>query len=375
MSDRQKKKTKKKKVSWITIWLIAVVVIFSGVVGYATYTGVNVVKRVVSTKAGGGLLFSSNYMTTGTLTSIEHGDYADYYDEVNDVPLQTNPEYSMIVCNFSQGDKASWYTSSDIRFNVKAELFLNDRYTAAEAEEAGDATLAGQYKTPTSTDLGTKQFGIKHSGGEYTYFSADDLTIDLPDTYTLSKLNTSTDEFFLLFDKSELLNAAPSFWIKVTATPTTIVGGEVERLEGYVGACQIASGEATWTGSIGDSDYRSTDYDAYNYIIAGSGKGTFYFAWDDDMVKPNEFALLNYGSGTTPLPTAAVSDWTDYSQYGASGGPSAVTGADTWKCIVLSVDSGDLPRYEFQLYKMYGTDYRTVIDKYVDYKFVAAEED
>lgn len=376
MSGRKKLKKTAKKIgkSWITLWLIISVAVLSAVIGYATYTGVNTVKRVVSTKAGGGLLFSSNYMTTGTLTSIEYGNYSDFCDPDTGVPLATNPEYILTVCNYSQGDKATWYTSSDIQYTIKAELFLSDRYTAEEAAEAGDPDLEGTHKRPSSTQLGDKKFGLRHHGdSEYTYFTAGEgLTIDLPTTYSLSKATTSSDEFDILIDKSELLNISPSFWIKITATPGSIIGGEVELIDGYVGACKNASGEASWTGVIGDENYSTTDYDAYNYIISGSGKGTFYFAWDDSKVRPNEFSLLNYGSGSTPIPTAVVSSWTGYTQYGPSG-PTSVTGDDTWKCITLEVDSSVLARYEFQLYKMSGADYRSLIDKYVDYRFVADE--
>ena len=378
MSGRKKSKktTKKTGMSWITVWLIVSAVVLSGVIGYATYTGVNTVKRVVSTKAGGGLLFSSNYMTTGTLTSIEYGTYSDFIDSETGLPLAANPEYILTVCNYSQGDKATWYTSSDIQYTIKAELFLSERYTAEEAAEAGDAELEGTYKRPSVDDLGDKQFGIRrHGDSTYEYFTAataEGLTINLPTTYSLSKATTSTDEFDILIDKSELLNTSPSFWVKVTATPRSIIGGEVEVIEGYVGACKNASGEASWTGVIGDEDYSTTDYDAYNYIITGSGKGTFYFAWDDSKVNPNEFALLNYGSGASAIPTAEVSSWTGYKQYGPTG-PASVTGADTWKYITLDVDSSEHARYEFQLYKTSGTDYRSLIDKYVDYQFVADE--
>jgi len=169
MSKRKKLKNVAKKagISWITVWMIVAGFILTGLVGYASYTGVTMVKRVISTKAGAGLLFSSNYMTIGTLTSIEYGNYTDYFDE-NGNPLSTNPTYTLNVCNYSQGDKATWYTSSNISYTVTAELLLNERYTAEEAAALGDANLEGEYKTPSATDIGTKKFGIKYSSdGDY----------------------------------------------------------------------------------------------------------------------------------------------------------------------------------------------------------------
>ena len=193
MSDQNKKRKTAKKIglSWITVWLIVVAIVFSGIVGYATYTGVNIVKRVVSTKTGSGLLFSSNYMTTNTLTSIEYGNYSDYYDEESGQPLSINPEFTMTVCNFSQGDKSTWYSSSNIRYRVKAELFLSERYTAEEAQEAGKPDLEGTFKPPTAADLEGKVFGIKYKTDDsFSYFSAGNLTINYAENKTLTKTIT-----------------------------------------------------------------------------------------------------------------------------------------------------------------------------------------
>lgn len=369
-----KKAAKRAGVTWVTAWMVVAALILTGLIGYASYTGVTMVKRVVSTKSGAGLLFSSNYMTTGTLTSIEYGNYSDYLDGQGN-PLSTNPTYTMNVCNYSQGDKATWYTSGNISYTVTAELLLNERYTAEEAATLDNPALAGQYKPPTAADLTGKTFGIKYSSdSSFQYFSGSWLSITLPasGTYTLNKSAASADAFTILMDKSELLSNAPNFWIRLTATPTSVAGGEVEVINGYLGLCKNASGDVNWTGVIGDEDYTTKDYDAYNYIISGNGTGTFYFAWDDTKVKPNEFALLNYGSGTTPLATAEMSNWSGFNQY--PSGPASTTGTDNWKYLTITVDSSELARYEFQLYKTDGTDYSSVIAGYVDYKFVADGE-
>jgi hypothetical protein len=366
--------TKRFKISWITIWLAAAAVAFSGVVGYAAYTRVTTVKRVVSTRAGAGVLFTSNYMSNSQKSpfSIEYGEYKDYLDSDGE-PLDTNPTYTMTVCNYSQGDKATWYVANDIKYQIKATLWLNEKYTAAEVGE--NTELIGTYKEPSSSDLGSLKFGIKYDDDdEYSYFTSSDLTITLPDTgnYILNKTAASSDVFSLLFDKSELKSNAPNFLIEVEAIPISISGGEIEAIHGYVGTCQSAEEGAKWSGYIEDIDYESTDYDSYNYIITGNGKGTFYFAWDDSKVKPNEFAFLNYtnniDSTTKPAINVPSGEWEHYVQYGKTA-PS--TG--TWKYIKMNVDSDGLARYEFQLYKTSGTVYQNdnLITKYVDYYFVA----
>jgi len=375
-SNKEKKKTAKKAgISWITVWLIVVAFIFAGIVGYASYTGVTMVKRVVSTKAGAGLLFSSNYMTTSEQTTLEYNDYDLFLDEQGQ-PTSANPTYNMLVCNFAQGDRSTWYTSKNIDYTVTAKLYLNEKYVSTDAEALENPELVGTYKVPTQADVAGKVFGIKFGSGDdgtYEYFnSTNSFTINLPDSgsYSLSKQEASTDFFSLVFDKSELRNNAPKFWIYVVATPTqnTGAGGEVEAIKGYVGTCQAAKGGATWYGEISDESKSTIDYDAYNYIITGNGKGDFYFAWDDSKVKPNEFAFLNYNSYIS-VNSTNVENWSGYTQYGET--PPA-TGS--WKYIVLDVNSDVVTRFEFQLYKTSGDDYSSLIDTYVDYKFIPDQE-
>ncbi len=106
---------KKFHFTWITVWLVLAALIFSSVVGYATYTGITSLKRVVSTKPGAGILFSSNYMKQGSTAqvSIEYHSESEFGEGVN-------PEYNMTVCNFSQGDRATWYTANNLSYYITA---------------------------------------------------------------------------------------------------------------------------------------------------------------------------------------------------------------------------------------------------------------
>lgn len=362
-----KKLIKKLHITWITVWLVLVALIFSTVVGYATYTGITSLKRVVSTRPGAGILFSSNYMKQGSTAqvSIEYRSDGEFEAGVN-------PEYNMTVCNFSQGDRATWYTSNDLKYYITARLLLNEKYTSEDIENGADPSLLGEYKNPTAADIGSLKFGIKYSSDvDYTYFSSSQLSVTLPSTgsYSLDKTEASTDTFSLLFDRAELQYDTPRFWIQVTATPTSVSGAEVETLSGYVGTCKSAVAGANWLGFIDDENYETIDYDSYNYVIAGNGKGSFYFAWDDSKVKPNEFALQNYSSDIQSGTPASVSSWTNYNHYG-SGAPTS----GAWKYIELSVDSDSIPRYEIQLYKTNGDDFSPNISSYVDYYFVADTE-
>ncbi len=139
----------------------------------------------------------------------------------------------------------------------------------------------------------------------------------------------------------------------------------MEIIRGYVATCKSAADGAKWSGDIEDKNYSTMDYDSYNYIITGNGAGKFYFAWDDSKVKPNEFAFLNYAANISKT-AANVTSWEHYMQYGKTAPADG-----TWKYIVLNVNSDNLARYELQLYKTSGDDYRNDVSKYVDYYFVA----
>lgn len=131
-----KKLIKKLHITWVTVWLVSVSLIFSAVVGYATYTGITSLKRVVSTRPGAGILFSSNYMKQGSTAQV-----SIEYRSDDEFGAGVNPEYNMTVCNFSQGDRATWYTSNDLKYYITAKLMLNEKYTNEDIENEADHSL------------------------------------------------------------------------------------------------------------------------------------------------------------------------------------------------------------------------------------------
>ena len=355
---------KKLRHSWITVWLVMAVLALSCVFIFAVYTGVSSVKRVVSTGAGAGLLFSSDYMSTGTQYTTEHGDYSAY-------DADENPTYQFIVSNHPQGDRHIWYTANNIEYNVSAELVKNQKYTAEDPQVQSNPSLVGQYKPVTADDLLGKTFQIGIKGQAKQNFSAGSaVTFTFTGSNALKKTEPDDDTFELVIDKSELLGEEPSVLVKLTAIPTNVSGGEVDRLYGYMGICKRATGDAKWSGKINDENYTTTDYDAYNYVISGIGKGTFYFAYDSSKLSPNMFFTQN-NSGIQQNDTLTNEDWGRLTQYKSSQ-PS---NKSDWKLMVLTVDSSDKSRYEIQLYKTSGDDYRQVIDGYVDFGFVVSEQE
>ena len=134
-----------------------------------------------------GVYSGSNSVGRGAIVAHRYNGLIARTGEVftnnNGEPLEANPEYNMVVCNYSQGDKATWYTANDINYSITAKLLLNEKYTSADIENGVDPSLLGEYKTPTSADIGSLKFGIKHlNDADYTYFSSNQLIITLPTT-------------------------------------------------------------------------------------------------------------------------------------------------------------------------------------------------
>ena len=366
----KKKDTNKKKIklSWISIWLIAAASVLLVLVVYAAYTGVSSVKRVVSTKAGTGMLFSSNYMTAETMYTNERGDYNDYCD-LQGHPIEgLDPQYTLNVCNFAQGNKSSWYTFGNINYRLTAQLVKNEKDPSTD-----------QYMPLTPAEFSGKRYGIGLKDGTITYFTDPIQVINLPSasgTYSLSKNDINMDEFTIVMDKSDLLNETPTILLKITATPVMDNNGDLSPIYGYVGVCKRAVTGSTWMGEIIDEYHNDTaaeggadavsayDYDAYNYVISGNGKGKFYFAWDSTKVDPNKFFLQDNSSIITG--PSNVSSWDKYTR--------SMSGTSGWKQIILDVDSTEKARYEVQLYKLTGSDYKNLIDDYVNYGFEAESD-
>ena len=364
----KKKDTKKKKIklSWISIWLIAAASVLLVLVVYASYTGVSAVKRVVSTKAGSGMLFSSNYMSAETMYTNERGNYEDYCDPQGQPIQGLDPSYTLDVCNYAQGNKSSWYTFGNINYRLTAQLVKNEKNPSTD-----------EYLPLSPAEFTGKRYGIGVKDGTIITFTDAEQVISLPSTtgtYTLSKNDIDFNEFTIVLDKSDLLNESPSVLLKITATPVN--NGDLSPIVGYVGVCKRAMTDATWIGEIRDENHNDTpaegqsaavdtyDYAAYNYVISGNGKGKFYFAYDSTKLDPNKFFLQDNASIITG--PRNVSSWDKYTR--------SMSGTSGWMEIVLNVDSSEKARYEIQLYKLSGSDYKNLIDDYVNYGFESESE-
>lgn len=302
---------------WTLIWLILSISVAVGLAVLGAYTGVNSVKHVLSTQAPVGVLFSSNSLKTSTISNTQR---------------LSSWQYDITVCNYEQ-IKAAQPNQEDIIYNLTASLQVRDGNTYKELSELDD-TEKQQY----TALLKNRSYNIKMqqddgSGdsyeNEYNLATATDYKHTFIG-YKLTGNKLSTDVFRIEFDPIELEDTEPDFYIFVKAEPTS--PSDIESVQNIYCAAQSTSEASAWRGSLLETDCSTTDYDFYNYIISGSGKGKIEVMWDNSMFEINPFFLEMEGIKTVETITE-----------GTHNG---------WSKITLEVDSTKENRYDIQLYKI-----------------------
>lgn len=304
---------------WTLIWLILSISAAVGLAVLGAYTGVNSVKHVLSTQAPSGVLFSSNSLKATANSTISSSQRL------------SSQQYDITVCNYEQ-IKAAEPNPEDIIYNLTASLKVRDGNTYKDLSELDDGTEKQQYIEL----LENRSYKIKmqqDDGSGDSYENECNLANEpnYNHTFTGYKLTgnkLSTDVFRIEFDSFELEDTEPDFYIFVQAEPTSPSG--IESIQNIYCVAQSASEASAWRGSLLETDCNTVDYDFYNYIISGSGKGKIEVMWDNSMFEINPFFLEMEGI-TTVEPIK-----------GTHNG---------WSKITFEVDSTKENRYDIQLYK------------------------
>lgn len=310
---------KKLRKNWITVWLVIAALSLTVIVSYATYTRVNVVKRVISTGAGVGDRFSSDVMSSA-VTVTRKG-----FDDDSVVPSVTGKIYNYPY------PKASLYRSVVTDYKVTATIgtYINNVFTPLN----GDAltNLDGSYE-------------IKYkSTGTPQKFKDNNGTVIL--TCSMAAGKVDPDEIYMYFSKDELSrddeNPAPEYYIELVAEPDD---NELPSLTGYVTVRYQEIASTGWKGALETMDAGLT-YDGYNYILEGTGNGRITFKYNSDLVTINEYFLHNpentfYINGANTIGNNSLSE--------ESFSTDQTTGM---KSITIVVNSDVRNRYVIQFYK------------------------
>ena len=243
---------------WITVWLVAAVLASSGVIAYASFTRVTVAKRVVSTKKGSGVLFSSNYLESSTAKNAS----ASYYTDTNNDLV-----VDLYVYNYATPKTNPFYRDDNIEYTITAKMVKDINGTELTA---ADETVIS---------------GLTYKFGDFQFNSTNGFQTLLTGQ-TLNKTRSNSNHYTMTFDKSEIseVTTPRGYCIYVEAKPE--YGFDLPTLKGYIGVSLSEVIDPGWRGEIVDEDGK--DYDGYNYEITGNGIGVLTVTWNNTKLEPND---------------------------------------------------------------------------------------
>lgn len=322
----------KLKKNWITIWLITTLVAVGSLVAYAAYTGINSVKRVVSMTDSAGVLFSSNSMQSYRGEAIP-------FRHISTTQEKGYYTYNLTVCDYAQSDPLTRYVSQDgIPYNLTAQLCiringvcypLDDTNVPDDVRtDAASKTYSIQYVSDGGENVASGNTVFSLNGGELVNFNSQLIRPQVAG----ESIPNGTNKYAIVFDKCELEGEQPyDYYIKLTANPTN-GDASLDRLACYLYLTQSSAVDSSWNGRLLETD-NTSDYDAYNYILQGSGSGIITVRWNSNYLDVSEIFLAE--NNLTVL-------------------EEDVDG-ETWKKFELPVGetegSAKANRYEIQLYK------------------------
>ena len=190
---------KKIKKHWFAVWAVVIGLSVFSFVGYTAYTRVTIAKRVISTAAGAGIPFSSNYMRDPYALTEEAADPNDYGGEGE----PSHPFYYANVCNYAQGDKSSWYRDHNFKFTLKAQLVKNVTSSASGINYSEltpkDISFLNNETADVSDD---KTYQISYNETDISLIDGLEKTVGTD--FELLKEQAMYISFKLTFDISEL---------------------------------------------------------------------------------------------------------------------------------------------------------------------------
>lgn len=301
---------------WITIWLAIVSVLLTVVIiAFASYTDTNkTIKRVFVASKQVSTLFTSNYLMSG----------ANYR------PVCFNPsdtkEIPVLIRNYNPTDPTQVY-DGPITYTLTAELAHTNctAYTAAEAAADEGWSNTTNPMTIEITD-GTNTITLTGST------ISDSLSnIVLPNTSGTQTGVRNVHEWTVTFTNIPLES---DYCVTLIATPNDGSGA----IQSTLGVANLPPPSKTdgWTCFLADdTSINIVNYDAFNYMITGSGGTYLKFSYDATKLQVN------------PVFTSYHTEAVLNDSYQGSG-----TGDHTgWKTIVITVQS-NVNRYDLQMYKV-----------------------
>lgn len=295
----------KKRINlWAVFLIIALSALLLGFASYAAYTNLNSVKRVVSTQGFNGTPFSSNYLN---LTPRDESSYS-----VKNIVFPESGEtttFNIDVCNYVHNNPSK-FNDNNINYTLSLKLVGADGVnTAGLSVSFGGTAYSFTEGVCTIADRRLK-------GG----------------TKSVDRYEITVPKSFVDKVKIEAVAAPDDGSYKNTGY------FKLGRLLAFTTKSESA---AIWTGSFSEST--TDNYDGFNYILSGQGKGRITLTWESDKLEINRIFLETNG----------ISE---------SGGS-----------FTMDVDSDTKNRYDIQFYKTGNGDYSSMetVKSYVTITFTA----
>ena len=266
------------KAHWITVWLVVVVLTFTTIVSAEYISNRNRVRRVAANVANEGQQFSSNYLMTGP-TEIKKASFNAGDNRFCVIPVT--------IWNHSITNPTKAYQGA---LPYKLEAWLVSDVNGTLIGENADilTTYPVAYSTDGTNFTNFKSLTYDNSKGYY--YSDDTLTFNTKDTNGNYQVDDYT--FYIRFPDT-VLTANPNLYVKVVATPdNTNDFASISAIMGTQKAGTVIT--RGWTGEFSDNT-AYTDYDAFNYVISGSGESEITLSWCTDYLEMSDINLSQYG--------------------------------------------------------------------------------
>ncbi len=257
-----------------------------------------------------GVQFASNYLKPGYIISNIREVYATSGEQ--------EAETSVNIYNHASG-KAVYY-QSNIWYELEADI------VTVTSDGAGGYNV----NAATAGQAGSYFVVI----GEQTLNSSN-LSHTFEDGY-LPAGPTGTVSYSVTFC-SAWVDDQPDIYLRLVATAYSDSGRSV-RIQEFPDiqvllkpSLRAHETQVDWSGSFNDDDRKLPEkYDGYNYVVQGSGAGTFTLKWNNTLVDLSDVSLAEVTAATT-VTSSGTSSSTSY--------------------LVFSVDSATKGAYELVFYK------------------------
>lgn len=323
------------KKQWLLIWIAVVSLAMLTMIASAEYgSSTSNMHRVVVSKKGPGMMFSSNYL-------VEDGDqiYHPIY-----VKPQTEGAYDsnyLFMWNYNTSDAEKLYPG-DIYYKLEVKL----------TDQAGnDLTRAIGNRVIIITDPLNRTVRLDNTtrSGSFEYSKSTEQKLEYDED------QAAQNRYTISFSEGWDISADEDICVQIKAVPTTKNGSDtggaysdLKPISGIIGL-KTTSGSASngWKASLSeqpsetDSSVKPSDFDAYNLVLTGSGSATIVVKWNTEYISLNKYFIdsakrvYNFASGEVTDP---------------------VDEGNGWKSITINANTGDdtkenRNRYTIQLYK------------------------